>query len=399
MPYRKTFSSLLLSSLLLLGGCGSGSYDEGSFPETAPQTFTQEEKRFVHNLFMTEYLWYEDVPATIDYDIYTTPQSLIDALRVDPPDRWSFTLTSQEYENIANQRTAGFGFGYLSDFTLYMVRIGSPAEGKLRRGDRIVEVNGEPVSSELLQSAMTKRGTPATFTVIRNGESISVAVTPDYYTYKVTQPSILSYAGRTVGYLRYDAFTGTSVEALEHAFTSFRSAGVQELVIDLRYNGGGSITSASILLDNISNRQPGARQFYLDWNANYKNRNETYYFSTEVDPNDLDMRRVFFLVTRNSISASELVISALKPYLGDTNVITIGGATHGKNVGMTGRSYGSNYYFLINFFVRNDRGETTGFDGIAPTCKASDDLTHLRNDPDETMLHTALEYIRTGSCP
>jgi C-terminal processing protease CtpA/Prc len=399
MRYSKVLSPLLLSTLLLLGGCGGGNSSESTSQKTSAQTFTQAEKAFVHDLFMTEYLWYEDVPENIDYDTYTTPQSLVDALRVDPPDRWSFALSAQEYESMINQKTSGFGFGYLTDYTIYMVLIGSPAEGKLRRGDRIVEVNGEAVSSELLQTLKTQTGTPATFTVIRNGESISVDVTPKDYTYKVTEPTVLSYAGRTVGYLRYDAFTGTSVDALEHAFTTFKDAGVQELVIDLRYNGGGTVTAASILLDNISNTQPGARQFYLDWNANYKSRNETYYFSTEVEPNDLNMQRVFFLVMRNSASASELVISALKPYLGDTNIITVGSATHGKSVGMTGRSYGSNYYFLINFFVRNDRGETTGFDGIPPTCTAPDDLTHLRNDPNETMLHTALQYIATGSCP
>ena len=398
MKYSKIFSPLLLSALLLLGGCGGGSSDNSS-SSAAPQTFTETEKAFVHNLFLTEYLWYEDVPANVDYSLYTTPQSLIDALRVNPPDRWSFAITAQEYENFVNQETAGFGFGYLADYTIYMVHLGSPAEGKLRRGDRIVEVNGQPVSYDLLQSLRSQTGVAATFTVIRAGESVNVDVTPEHYTFRVTQPTILSYSGRTVGYLRYDAFTSTSVQALEDAFTTFKGAGVQDLVIDLRYNGGGTVTAASILLDNISSAQPGARQFYLDWNENYKSQNETYYFSTEVEPNDLNMRRVFFLVTKDSASASELVISALKPYLGNTNVITIGSATHGKNVGMTGRSYGSNYYFLINFYVRNNNGETTSFNGIPPTCTASDDLTHQRNDPNEAMLHAALNYIATGHCP
>jgi len=398
MRYRQVLLSVLSTVLLLLSGCGGGS-DSTTSSYTVPQIFTEAEKEFVHHLFLTEYLWYWDVPANIDYEHYTTPSSLVDALRVDPPDRWSFTVTAQEYEDFLNQETAGFGFGYLSDFTIFMVQLGSPSEGKLFRGDRIVEINGQPVSSELLQTLRERTGTVATFTVIRDGESLSVDIAPEVYTFKVTQPTIISYEGRTVGYLRYDSFTSTSVDALERAFTDFKGAGVEDLVIDLRYNGGGAVAVASILLDNISNSHPGERQFYLDWNENYKSRNETYYFSTDIEPNDLNMKRVFFLVTDNSASASELVISALKPYLGDANVITVGSATHGKSVGMTGRSYGSNYYFLINFFIRNDNGETISFDGIPPTCTAPDDLTHQRNDPNEAMLHTALEYIVTGHCP
>jgi C-terminal processing protease CtpA/Prc len=110
------------------------------------------------------------------------------------------------------------------------------------------------------------------------------------------------------------------------------------------------------------------------------------------------MKRVIFLVTKDSASASELVISALKPYLGNTNVVTIGADTHGKPVGMSGKVYGTNYYFLINFFVRNNAGDPTSFNGIPATCTAEDDLTHLMGDENETMLKTALYYIENDAC-
>ena len=118
------------------------------------------------------------------------------------------------------------------------------------------------------------------------------------------------------------------------------------------------------------------------------------------DGNELALHRVFFLTGRNSASASELTISALKPYLGASNVITIGDYTHGKPVGMNGKTYGNNYYFLINFFVRNNDDQTTSLEGIPPTpgCTVEDDLTHLRGDPQESMLKAALNYIDTGSC-
>ena len=203
-----------------------------------------------------------------------------------------------------------------------------------------------------------------------------------------------------INHLRYDSFTSTSVAEFEREFTTFKAANISDIIIDLRYNGGGSVEVASTLLDNLSNQYAGQRQVYLDWNVNYQSQNSSYYFSDDVESNDLNMQRVIFLVTENSASASELVISALKPYLGDANVVTIGTATHGKPVGMSGRSYADNFYFLINFLVRNNAGYTTSLNGIAATCTAVDDFSHQRGDPEETMLKTALDYIANGyTCP
>jgi len=395
MHHRYLFVQLFFSVFFLIS-CGSSgdSADTNKF-------FSTQEKKFLLTLFQTEYLWYDQVAQEIDYNNFDTPQSMIDALRVDPPDRWSFSLTKQQYENYVNQKTAGFGFGYTTDdFIIYLVRIGAPAYKKLFRGDKLLEVNGEEASRENISAAGKNLNVPTTFTLLRGTEELNVTVTPQEYSFKVTEGEVISLNnGKKVGYLRYDSFTSTSVDEIETEFTHFKNSNINELVIDLRYNGGGSVSVASNLLDNISNTHSGERQVYLDWNANYKQENESYYFSDEVDANDLNMSRVVFLVTKNTASASELVISALKPYLGDANIITIGNATHGKPVGMGGRVYGNNYYFLINFFVRNNAGETTSFEGIPATCTAEDDLTHLRGDENETMLKSALYYLENSVCP
>ncbi len=393
--HRRYFFILLFLSALFLNSCGSsGDSDDGN------TFFSTEEKQFLHTLFQTEYLWYDQVAQEVDYNDFDTPQEMINALRVYPPDRWSFTLTKQQYEDQANQKTAGFGFGYTTDdFTIYLVRIGAPAYGKLYRGDKILEVNGAEVSREKISAASANLNVPATFTLLRGTDEINVTLTPQEYSFKVTEGKVITLENtKKVGYLRYDSFTGTSVEEIETEFTRFKNSNIDELVIDLRYNGGGSVSVASNLLDNISNAHSGERQVYLDWNANYKQNNESYYFSDEADANDLNMSRIVFLVTQRSASASELVISALKPYLGDANVITIGTATHGKPVGMYGRVYGNDYYFLINFFIRNNAGETTSFDGIPATCTAEDDLGHQRGDENETMLKSALYYIENSAC-
>ncbi len=392
------YFTLILTIALFLNACGSNSHEDSS---NDSQTFSLEEKKFLHNLFLTEYLWYDDVTSNVDYDAYSEPQTMIDDLKLTPPDQWSFTMTKQEYENFANQKTAGFGFGYTSDFFIYLVRINAPAYQKLLRGDKILEINGEAVSDALVRQASQNHNESTTFTLLRDGASVDITVTPREYNFNVSLGNIVQQGAKKVGYLRFDSFTESSVTEFERVFDRFSAANIDELVIDLRYNGGGSVGATSALLDNISSTHAGQRQMYLDWNANTQSRNSTYTFedANMQDGNELNMRRVFFLVTKNSASASEAIISALVPYLGAHNVITIGDNTHGKPVGMGGRVYGDNYYFLINFFLKNDAGNTTSFNGISNTCTAQDDITRIMGDRDETMFATALHYISHNSCP
>ena len=409
------YTKLLMASLLTLAltSCGSNIKEDVEdilFPglpgvgnnNNDKDGFSLAQKKFVHNLFLTEYLWYDQVASNINYSALNTPQDMINALKVTPPDEWSFTMTKKEYENYVNQKTAGFGFGYRgeNDFKIYIVRIDSPAWGKLYRGDTITQVNGQVVSPQNISQASANAGVESTFTVLRNGEEVDVHITPSNYTFKVSLGKIIPHNGKSIGYLRYDSFTDNSVAEFETIFTTFKNANIAELIIDLRYNGGGSIQSASNLLDNITNAYPNQRQVYLDWNANYTKENSSYTFESKdlQEGNELTMKRVIFLVSKNSASASELVISALKPYLGEENVITIGTQTHGKPVGMSGKKYGNNYYFLINFLVKNNADNSTSFEGIPATCEAEDNLDYPRGDTNETMLKTALYFIDNSTC-
>lgn len=397
----KFFLPFILSFALFLNSCGSGSSSSStSITDDGTEVFSLEEKQFLHDLFLTEYLWYDQVASNIDYTQFTEPQEMINVLRIDPYDQWSFTMTQQEYEDYSNQLTSGFGFGYTSDFFIYLVRINAPAYGLLFRGDQILEINGEAVTDTLIKQASDNLNVPTTFTLLRDGNQLYVTVSPSEYTFNVSLGKIITQGTQKIGYLRYDSFTENSVAEFERIFTLFHGENIDELVIDLRYNGGGSVTTASALLDNVTNAYASERQMYLDWNANYQQYNSSYTFEDIdlQDGNELNMKRVFFLTTKGSASASESVINALVPYLGADNVVTIGNFTHGKPVGMTGRVYSTNYYFLINFFVRNNDGDTTSFDGIRPVCIAEDDITHMMGDENETMLKTALHYIETDLC-
>lgn len=383
---------IYIFTLLLLVACGGGS------PGTA-KDFSQKEKSFLYRLFHTEYLWYDQVKTESEHP-YTTPRSMVESLRVNPPDKWSFTMTRKEWENYSRQKTQGFGFSYTQSYRIVVVLIDSPVYNKLQRGDVLLEIDGKPVTQSAIKDASHQLNTPVTFKILRGTSERTVTVTPRIYTHRVTLPKVILYQGKTVGYLRYDAFTEASRSEIEQAFTQFSQSDIDELVIDLRYNGGGSVDTAKALLDNITDAYPGERLIYLDWNDRYKKYNESYSFAQKSQGNnELTMDRVFFLTTNSSASASELVISALKPYLGESNVITIGANTHGKPVGMSGVGYGENYYFLINFRVKNDDGVSTSFDGIPATCYAKDDIGHLMGDPHEAMLASALYYMMHNECP
>ncbi len=385
----------IIISLFVTSGCSVCCDEEEKL------SFSKEKKE-VHKLFLTEYLWSDQVATAVDYNQYTTPMQLVNGLRVNPPDKWSYALTQQEYEAMQNQETKGFGFFYNQNYEILNVIDGSPAQNKLQRGDRILKINDQNITYETLLSAK-ESGASTLFTLLRDGNSIDINLTAIDYGYTVTRSRIIEQNGKKIGYIQYDSFTESSSQELEAVFTTFKQNEINELVVDLRYNGGGLLYVASALLDNITNAYPSQRQLYLDWNDNYESNNADYRFESidTQDGNELTMQKVYFLVTKDSASASEAVINALVPYLGSNNVITIGNNTHGKPVGMGGVTFkgSDNYYFLINFYVKNNDGITTSFDGIAPTCSVEDNPAYQLGDQNETMLATALYYIQNGNCP
>lgn len=358
-------------------------------------SFAQSDKDFLYNLFNTEYYWADNVIAQ-NYDNFRTPQAMINALKYDTLDRWSYSQSIEDYENRANQITAGFGSVVVGDI-VYIVDFGSPAElSGLKRGDQILEINNQPLSANVYYNSEYNTGVASLFRVKRGADILEISITPADYNYEVLKPAIFEAAnGKKVGHIIYESFTSASIAEIESAFTEFKNNNVEELIIDLRYNGGGSIATASILLDKIAGlRRDGLPQISLEWNNNYQVNNESFEFVE--DGNSLDIDRVFILTTQYTASASEMVINALTPYLNE--VITIGDTTRGKPVGMRGKERSNIIYWLINFSVYNALGQGDYFNGIVPDCVANDDVQYQRDEVDDTMLNEALYYIDNGVC-
>ena len=402
---------LILSIILLFTACGSQKYPHDSSGGNDGgginnPSFSSSEKSFLYNLFLTEYYWYDTVPEKFDYSSYTEPQPMINDLKYADRDRWSFSMTKKEYEDFSTQSNVGFGFGYTQDqddhLLVYMVRIESPADkAGLKRGDIILKINGEEATAERMAQASEKVNQMTTFTILRVGEpnttQLDIDIRAQEYSFKVTSAStVQTDDGTAAGYLRFDSFTDNATDEIDKAFTYFRTQNIKKLVIDLRYNGGGYLNTASILLDKLVRNKDGKVQFRLAWNDKNSAKNEVATF--ETDENSLDLSQIIFLTTQNSASASELVINALDASDIGIDVVLVGDRTHGKPVGMAGRSYGNHIYFLINFLVENADGFSDYFDGLPVDCPVDDDLFHQLGDPDEAMLNMALHYIDTGSC-
>ena len=360
-------------------------------------------KNSLYNLFKTEYFWAKQTPKNLNLNSYSEPQALINDAKY-KDDRWSFAVTPEVYSNVSSQKSIGIGFscqdtseGCLVTF----VRIDSPADKMdLRRGDIIQRVNNRRAT----QKGIYTKGQEEkllTFNLLRANRQCSGKVLPKEYSYKVVaSKTIKTSQNEKVGYLRLDSFLGDDkiLAQIDDAFDNFKKESIEKLVIDLRYNGGGSVDLASKLLDKLVQNKENQEQFTLAWNQENKSKNKLYLF--DKTSNSLDLKQILFLTTKDSASASELIISAMMPYLPEEDVVIIGEKTHGKPVGMSGKSDGNYYYFLINFVVKNSLGFYDYFEGlrVSSGCNIKDDPFHEMGDKNEALLKSALHYIDTGSC-
>ncbi|SHO81325.1 Carboxyl-terminal protease [hydrothermal vent metagenome] len=394
----------LIFIAIIFAGCGGGDTSDGLPTQSTTDNnivstttnFGISDKIFLSYLFDNEYLWYDKIDTNIDTTSFNTPMEMITALRYRKYDHWSYAESYQEYEDFTNQKSSGsFGFYYNSDFQIIDTVLDSPAyDMGLQRGDIIIDINDKNISEEVLKDAKSHLNTPSKFRVVRGDEILEFNIAPSIYTFKVTAYEILNINSKKIGLLRYDQFTSTSITEIDKAFRYFKENNIDELIIDMRYNGGGSLVTTSILMDKIAGVSfNGYLQFYLSYNDKMSNSNENYYF--QKDTNSLAMNRVFFLTTQSTASASEVTINSLKPYI---DVKLIGDRTHGKPVGMSGRSYKNYIYWLINFRILNSNSQGEFYDGIAVDCSVEDDITYPRNDIREDMLEEAIYYIEHNSC-
>jgi carboxyl-terminal processing protease len=398
----------------------------GALPEhwVASTCTAERQRQWVRSIVHEKHLFYRDVP-NINPATYTgTPQSLFYELTrfgiSNNRDRFSFVIPQTTASAIFEAgQGVGIGASYVYDgqgrLRVAYVETGSPAAGQLSRGAHIVAINGANVGTTL-SSAQSAALYPSaasgtlTLEVRDTPASASRSVTLNNAAYAITPVQLASVLPGNVGYLHYTDFTTPAGEdQLAAAFETFAAAGVIDLVVDLRYNGGGYLLIAAQLGYQVAGNRTTNRAFervvYSD-----KRRSDNYVFPflntirgelgnprAGYPLTPLNLSRVFVLTTGDSCSASESFINAMKGI--DVEVIQIGGTTCGKPHGFTQYRNCTYAYFPIEFEGRNDRNQSFPTTGITPTCAVPDDLDAPLGLPGEALLDAALSYQATGQCP
>jgi len=369
------------------------------------------------------YLWNNQIPATFNARSYDDLNKVMTAIRPfsvepgfsQPVDRWSFAMKKTEWDLAAGGMGNAFGssagadgdfgmtafFRSSNDLRVRLVEPNSPAGlAGIRRGWKITQVNGNSdvttTNADFLVNGLYN-ATSTTFTFQKpDGSQATIALTVGHYTEKpVYLDTVYNINNTKIGYLVFNSFLGNQAQIqseFARVFSKFSSQGVTEVVVDLRYNGGGYVDLqtklANYLVKSSANGQVMMRQVY---NTQNSSNNRTTNFQKT---GNLNLDDVYFIVGRSTASASELLINNLKPYM---DVKLVGGVTHGKPVGFFPIPVGEWYVFPVSFKTTNKNNEGNYFNGFAVNAQVADGLDKDWGDVSENSLASAINNIVNGA--
>ena len=436
---RSRVPTTLVALAALLSACSGGGSTAGS---TATSTTTptptssgcslRDRQDWAAAQLREWYLFPDTLPATLDPTPYTTVGDYIDALtataRSQRKDRYFTYLTSIATENAfyASGSSAGFGFRLSIDATARRAFVAETFEDTaalaagIDRGAEIVAIGTTSADLRTVDSIISTEGsagvtnalgpsTAGTTRLLRITDSSGTRdITLSKTDYSLTPVSsrygaqILNDGGRQVGYLNLRTFISTADPALRSAFASFRAAGVTNVIIDMRYNGGGLVSIAELMSNLLgANRSTTDVIDYTTFRPEKSANNVTALFAPQ--PQSIAPTRIAFIGTGGTASASELVIAAQIPYL-HANAGLIGTNTYGKPVGQIAldRAACDDRLRVIAFALQNANRQGAYYDGLASiveaSCQAGDDLTHPLGSPLEASTRSALDFLAGRSC-
>ena len=402
------------------------------------------------------YLWYNEI-TDVDPATYNDPLAYFDILKTTAitasgkdKDEFHFTRDTTEYEQ-ATQTGVSVSYGIDWELVrssppreLYIryIQPASPADEpslNLRRGTKVTAIDGVDVENgtdvDTLNAGLfpTQNGETHTFTVQDVGSTTTrdvVLSATEVAEDPVPYVEVFSTPTGNVGYMMFNTFgTFLAEDEVVTAMTQFSNSNVTDLVIDLRYNGGGFLYIASQLAYMIAGNNATTGKTFETLRFNDKHTsvnpvtgnpiNPTPFYNTTSQYSEqygsgtslpqLNLNRVYILTTDGTCSASEALINGLRGI--DIEVVLIGATTCGKPYGFYATDNCGVTYFTIQFDGINDKGEGGYADGFTPMndpfgagilqngCYVEDDITSLLGVTSEPMLAAALNYRTSGACP
>lgn len=406
------------ATLSLLAACGSGGGSDSG--PTADSCGEASRKAWVLDVTRQWYLFQESLPTSVNLASYATAEELLDALtaaaRADGKDRYFSYLTTKTEEQalIGNGEFVGFGFRNRTDdgnrpFVLDVYE-GSPAgEQGLQRGDEIVAVDesdgrgfipvadslvGGKTLSDLLGPA--ESGVRRGLRLLHDGAQREIYMTKRTVTIDPVPAfgvQVLDLNGvPSVGYLHLRSYISPADPQLLDAFGAF--AGLRYFIVDLRYNGGGLVSTAELVNNLLGAALAGDVQYRILYNQAKSQQNSTVRFAPRAQ--SVSPVRIAFLATEATASASEININSMQPWV---EAALVGSDTYGKPVGQLAFDLGGcdDRLRLVSFKTVNALDQGDYYLGLAATfgttCAAADTLEAPLGNVNDNLIRTALGWL------
>ncbi|MDT0644194.1 S41 family peptidase [Zunongwangia sp. F363] len=454
MKFPKFLITLSLFGILFTSCEKDNEFPQDNRAETSEETSENPEtnsleaedievEEFIYSGMNDIYLYKADIPQLADDYFssdteeagflrnYGSPEDLFEDL-TSSQDRFSFLTDDyisleESFEGISSS-TAGmdFGLGSISGtnnifaFLRYVVPNTAADEAGLSRGTVFTEINGKKLTINNISDLLDLDSFTINVGRIENGTIIMTDETATLNKNEYTENPV--YISKTleidlekIGYLMYNSFIGDFDDELNAAFADFKAEGVTNLVLDLRYNGGGSVESAVDLASMITGQFEGEVFMKEQWNEEYQSYFEAQQaeslinrfdsrIRTQEAINSLNLSKVYVITSASTASASELVINGLEPYI---DVVQIGETTTGKfqasvtlydSPDYSRENASENHTYAIQplvFKSANADGKSDYLDGLEPDIKLSEDLNNFGNlgEASEPLLEAAINNI------
>ena len=460
-----TFNShaiLICTYVLFMTGCGGGGGSGQENPALVKQSTSRElaqicakespyvaksfvsseygdltdEKKWIKAYMSERYLWYKDIPKVNEKDsrynvltdgvldvwssllnYFDDSKTPLKTARGTLVDKFSFIIDSDSWNNYVGSNLRGYGFmlktstqGSQKVLSVAYVFPNTPAKNAgLARGDQIIGIDGASVNDTGIEAAnifneglRPTKVAPHQFQILRAGQVLNLTMQAEVISLQQVEHKVLNVASQKIGYLLFNSHVPSAETYLIQAMADFKQQGISNLVVDLRYNGGGYLAIANALAYSVAGRTQAQGKVFEWIQFSDKRRSENYAFNfrsrglNNQEYPSLGVSKIYVLVTGGTCSASESFINGLRGI--DVQVELIGGTTCGKPYGFYPQENCGITYAAMEMETVNAKLEGGFSDGMTPQCTVLDDLSRPLGDVSEGMLSVAIKRIQGQSC-